>query len=66
MCLLIIDIPDERLGHRSEFDHMHAWGTQIEMQALKRLLEDQFGGDRRHLLVDGFVCPRCGVWRDDT
>lgn len=63
-CLLVIDFPDERLGFRLEFGHMHAWGTKVEMETLKRLLEDRLGGGRRHMIVDGQVCPHCGMRRN--
>ena len=62
--LLVIDFPDERLGFRREFEHMHAWGTKAEMESLKRLLEDQLGSGRRHMIVEGSVCPHCGIWRE--
>ena len=59
--LLVIDHPDERAAARSEFDHMHAWGTRAEMEALKRLLEDLLGNGRDHVVTDGYVCPHCGA-----
>lgn len=59
--LLVIDLPDERSGTRRQFDHLHARGTKAEMEVLKRLLEDQFGSGRQHQVIDGYVCPYCGV-----
>lgn len=58
-CLLIIDFPDERIGGRHAFNHMHAWLTSTdEAHALKRQLEKI---DGKHQIVDGYVCPRCGA-----
>lgn len=65
IALLVIDFPDERLGHRRQFDHMHAWGTADEMRTMKRLLEDQLGASYRHMIVDGYVCPNCGATPPD-
>jgi len=69
-CLLVIDFPDERYGSRRQFDHMHAWGSKVEMNTLKRLLEDRLGNNNRHQIVDGRICPFCGQssppFKEDT
>lgn len=60
--LVVIDFPDERLGGRSEFNHMHAWfATEGEADVMSRLLADRVGGT--HEIFEckiGAVCPRCG------
>jgi hypothetical protein len=62
MTLLIIDFPDERIPPRwPPAQHMHAWGTSLEMYVLKRLLEDQLGSLAKHAVIEATQCPHCNA-----